>query len=167
MNKSELFDLKPKGIVTINQIKDGRVIKSETQHNLIVERAHTIVRDLLFNGDFENTLGVLQIGDMNRTYEDDLDNLPQPSYGDVTLVNKIFQVEAEKITRFKDLNRYCIRLEFTVPKYAGNDEDESIYYSLVAEFGLFTRNLSMFSRLVKPIIKTRDIALNVIWTIYI
>ena len=167
MNKSELFNVEPKGIVTINQIKDGKVIKSETVHNLIVERAHTIVRDLLFNADHQNTLNILQIGDMNKEYTDDLTKLDPPKFSDNTLINKIYQVEAEKVTRYKDLNRYCVKLEFSVPKNAANNEDESIYYSLVAEFGLFTRGLSMFSRLVKPIVKTRDIALNITWTIYI
>lgn len=161
------FPLEPKGIVTIKQVKDGKVIKEETVHNLIVERAHTIVRDLLFNADYNNTLDILQVGDMNKEYTDDLTNLDPPIFSDNTLVHKIYQCEAIKVTRYKDLNRYCIKCEFEVPKSAANNVDESIYYSLVAEFGLFTRGLSMFSRLVKPIVKTRDIALNITWTIYI
>lgn len=167
MNKAESFILPPEGVVTIDQVKDGVIIHRDTVHNLIVNNAHLIVRDLLYNASFQNTLNTLGIGDMNLKYTDDYSNLEPPLVTDTTLVNKIFSVSSQKTSRYMSGSRYCIKNEFGVGKSDANDDDLSIYYKLITEFGLFTRGLTMFSRLVKPIVKTRDIALSITWTIYL
>lgn len=165
----ELCDVadKIKGVVKFDFVKDGKIIKSETHNNLVVSRSHELIRNLLYNGDYNSTLNILQVGDMNLSYTDDFSNLPQPTLTDATLVHKVFQVNATSMQRDYINNRYVLTLNFNIPKDKANDNNAGMYYKLLCEFGLFSRNLFMFSRMVKPVVKTRDISINVSWSIYI
>lgn len=168
MKFSERFDLENSiGIFEIWESKKGIPIKLLTKQNLIVASARVAIRDLLHNASAGKVIAKVKFGDMNMNYGDNTDNLPQPSVTDMELVNEFYSHEFDETEVFNVDNRPAVKRTFYITEQDANDPNINIYNKLITEFGLTTNDDTLFSRIVIPIVKTRDIGLIINWTIII
>lgn len=163
----ELFPL-PTGNIRIRYLNpDNEIIREDFMDNLVVNNARIIMRDQLYSGYSGNSLTTLQLGNSNLTYPDDPSVLSPPALTDTILVNPIYNTIAyRRATTIID-GKQALFMEFSIPAGSANDPDITKPFNLITELGLFTSSSRMFSRVVTPIIKSRDTALDIMWNILI
>lgn len=157
----------PLGFVDIEEVaSDGTIVKTH-KSNLVVNGARTIIRDLLNNPSSNLAITTLQVGDMHLGLTDPVNNLPPPTVADTGLVNAFFTKSYSTKTPLTMYSRAALLTTFSIASNEANDPNPLISSKLITELGLFTTSGTMFSRVVLPIIKTRDIGLNITWSIVI
>lgn len=154
------------GYVTIETFdRNGNIL--DTFENVVVDQGKGLLADLLYNADSSRLLDTLKLGNMNMTYGADISNLPAPSSTDTDLVNVIFTTTINTRTRTTINGRAAVSHYFIVNPEDANDPNSNNYFNLITELGLYSHSGFMFSRLVQPIIKSRDIGFNLTWNILI
>jgi hypothetical protein len=147
--------------------KDGKLIKEDYVKNLILNNAKLIMRDQLYSGLASNSLNTLQVGNMNLSYGVDTTTLTPPAVTDIALVNPIYNTPASTKVESTVGGKLALSLDFTIPIDGANSANPANFFNLITELGLYTVNNRIFSRVVTPIIKSRDTSLDVLWNILI
>lgn len=155
------------GIVEIWESNKGTPTKLLTKKNLIVASAREIIRDLLHNANPGKTINKIKLGDMFMVYGDDTSNLPPPTVTDTALVNEFYSQTFNDTELLVIDGRPALKRTFEITENDANDSNLNVYNKLITEFGLTAGDNTLFSRLVIPIIKTRDIGLIINWTIIV
>lgn len=161
----EILPINAEGHVKIDyrDPSTGEVVRTENFSNLVVSLSREIIRDLLFDPSAINKLENIKLGDMNMRYGDDVSNLPPPSITDTDLVNAFYETSAHSLNRGVTNGRPSLSITFLIPAQSANDPNSSI--RLITELGLYTNNMKMFSRIVRPLYKTQDTDMYLEWTI--
>lgn len=129
-------------------------------HNLIVNKAREILRDLMF-GDSNNLISSIQFGDMNLGETDDIKNVPEASLNDTGLIHKLYEKD---VTKRKVTVEQSPGIEYTC--ILGLDELNGDGSQLLTEYGLFTEGGEMFAKKNRAgIFKDSDSSLKFVWTI--
>lgn len=155
------------GRVTVKQVDVAGNLISEQKFNLVVSQARTVLRDLLFSADVNDTITKIQLGDLGLTLNSNLTNLPAPTVGQTTLINPFFSKTANSRSTSIIDGRAAISLNFVILANEANDPNPTVNTKLIAELGLQTQGNRLFAVLNKAIIKTRESGLDITWDILI
>ncbi|BCG50061.1 hypothetical protein [Ralstonia phage RP13] len=161
------FQDKLQGIVRVDKVAEDGTVLDTIKQNLVVDLARTTIRDLLYQPNSNSKLNVLQLGTMGMNYGDNTTNLPSPSNSDIALVSPYYTVTASTRTPLVMYNRPALQLFFSIPSGYANDPNPAVMNKLITELGLFTDANALFARVIIPLVKTRDIGLNIYWTVII
>lgn len=156
------------GFVEIEELDTNGNIIAKSTHNLVVMSARTIIRDLITQPDESLKVSLLELGDMNMTFGDDVSNLPKPTITDTSLVHAVYSTTRTlEPLKYTYQGRPAVKMFFTVPADQANDPNPAVATKLFTELGLFTPSGVMYSRATLPILKTRGAGLNINWILVI
>lgn len=145
------------GEIHIYQTKNGERTKLET-HNIVVNYAREVVRDLVF-GD-TRTITKLVMGDLNLTpVEQTPPNvINEADLNETTLVNQRLELPLTSKTKLDYEGRKAILYKFNLATDQGNGPDGYVYY---CELGLAMADDMLFTKKNrKSIIKDSEIGLE-------
>ncbi len=153
MNAKESLVIQPKGKVTIEIVKDGKVVDRIEKKNLVVNGARTVICQLLAGANqAANTVTKIAIGTDNTA----------PALTDTALVAEVARVPIINYT-FPDFN--IVEFEAYVDQNTANG-------STIQEIGLFTegdvnnpQGTLVARTVVSPITKDSTFAFYIRWQI--
>lgn len=161
--KDALFD-DMKGRVKIRHFdKDGNTVGKIEYDNLVVRLTRTVLRDLMFSPSQDDMLAKLMIGNMGYNLSNYPNPLPAPVSSQTSLINPIFTKAATSRTQLIVDSRPAIRSVFNIERAEANDPNPSVTQRLIAELGMFTQGNRLICVINRPIIKTRELGVEVTW----
>lgn len=141
----EIDRLKVKGELELKFYKDGVLIKTDKDHNLITNNGYTSLFNSL-SGNAVSTISKVQLGTNTTAANKNDTAITTPV--DLTIVNKVVSSTSLVIT-------------FSIGSLVANNV-------MVSEFGLITSDNKLFSRrTVTPFLKIQDLSVEGTWTIKI
>lgn len=153
MNAKEALEIKPKGKVTLEIIRDGKIVDRIEQENLVVNGARTVIVNLLAGANQQaNTVKKIAIGTDNTA----------PTLSDTALGGEVARVPIINYN-FPDFN--IVEFEAYVDQDTANN-------NTIQEIGLFTegdannpQGTLVARTVVSPIVKDSSFAFYIRWQI--
>ena len=159
----DTYNSQLKGRLIFKIYKNGELIETIDEKNLVVNQSREFMRNLVF-GNTDNVITQFKIGDMNKTLSDDLSDLEQPLTTDTDLVNTFFTKTYEDKSLYTDSNTNSpgIQYHFLILEDEANDPNNQDYKrKLWCEYALADGNGNIWTRKVKPIIKDNETRIEI------
>lgn len=143
--------------------RDGQSKVVFREHNLVVENATRIIRDMIFNGGSGTVESVkkMQFGDCKMDPKGNVSTVDQPKSSDTSLINKVYEKDISQALTTKD-GKPSITYTVTL----GYDECNGGGTQLITEYGLSTSTGKLFARKTRAgIFKSTETSLDFTWTV--
>lgn len=129
-------------------------------HNLVVNKASEILRDLMF-GEDNKIITKIKFGDMNLSATDNLITVEQPLPTDTAMVNPQYEKEVSKVkTTYEDSPAIAYSVTLTEDEFNGSGT------KIITEYGLFNDSDELFAKKNRAaVFKDNETALQFVWTI--